>query len=226
MRASSAKSLSVYRIAHHERWLGRIEHDDRLASCRAADRFDRARRRLGELVDVGTRARSRAPARDRCDDLAVVDVGDLRHRRDHGDRRLSAARHHVDVGCIQMPRAVDHRNAVRTDRRRRQVDHADAGPDRAQERIVVRVGRCRRRIEHDVDVGKRGHPRGPSTPSCVVATPIRAARPSPSDAASIPTIAPISICSPCRRILIIRSVPMLPLPMMPTLSFLLIERLL
>ncbi|MOA70761.1 hypothetical protein D3C78_1998960 [compost metagenome] len=35
----------------------------------------------------------------------------------------------------------------------------------------------------------------------------------------MPTMAPISRCLPLRRILIIRSVPMLPEPMMATLSF-------
>ena len=58
----------------------------------------------------------------------------------------------------------------------------------------------------------------PSTPSCVVATPMRAARARPSEAGSMPTIAPISMCLPWRRILIIRSVPMLPLPTMAALS--------
>jgi len=62
----------------------------------------------------------------------------------------------------------------------------------------------------------------PSTPSCVTATPMRAARARPSELGSMPTIAAISMCLPCRRILIIRSVPMLPDPMIAALSFLLI----
>ena len=62
----------------------------------------------------------------------------------------------------------------------------------------------------------------PSTPSWVVATPMRAARARPSEAGSIPTMAPISRCLALRKILIIRSVPMLPEPMMATLSFLFI----
>ena len=62
----------------------------------------------------------------------------------------------------------------------------------------------------------------PSTPSWVIATPMRAARARPSEAGSMPTIAPISRCRALRRILIIRSVPILPEPMMATLSFLFI----
>ena len=57
----------------------------------------------------------------------------------------------------------------------------------------------------------------PSTPSAVVGTPIRAARASPSEAGSIPTIAPISRTDEVRMTLIIRSVPMLPGPTTATL---------
>src|SRR5450830_841106 len=56
----------------------------------------------------------------------------------------------------------------------------------------------------------------PSTPSWVVDTPRRRARARPSEAASMPTITAISRCWPWRRILIIRSVPILPEPMMAT----------
>ncbi len=59
----------------------------------------------------------------------------------------------------------------------------------------------------------------PSTPSAVVGTPIRLARARPSDSASIPTIAPISRCSALRSTLIMRSVPMLPEPMIATGHF-------
>ena len=45
---------------------------------------------------------------------------------------------------------------------------------------------------------------------------IRAARASPSESGSIPTIAPISRCCAVRMTLIIRSVPMLPDPMIAT----------
>ncbi len=57
----------------------------------------------------------------------------------------------------------------------------------------------------------------PSTPSAVVATPMRLANASPSDAGSMPTRAPISNVRDVRSTLIIRSVPMFPLPMMATL---------
>jgi hypothetical protein len=57
----------------------------------------------------------------------------------------------------------------------------------------------------------------PSTPSDVVGTFIRWARARPSESGSMPTIAPISSTSECRMTLIIRSVPMLPDPMIATL---------
>ena len=56
----------------------------------------------------------------------------------------------------------------------------------------------------------------PSMPPAVIGTPIRSARASPSEAASMPTIAPISSVSDTRRTLIIRSVPMFPDPMIAT----------
>src|SRR5690606_8188164 len=43
---------------------------------------------------------------------------------------------------------------------------------------------------------------------------MRAARARPSEAGSMPTMAAISMCLPWRRILIIKSVPILPLPIM------------
>jgi hypothetical protein len=58
--------------------------------------------------------------------------------------------------------------------------------------------------------------KSPATPSAVVGTPIRAARARPSDAGSMPTMAPTVKGPSLRRILIIRSVPMLPEPMMAT----------
>src|SRR5688572_28800854 len=56
----------------------------------------------------------------------------------------------------------------------------------------------------------------PSTPSTVVATPMRRARARPSDAGSMPTMAATVRGPPARLILIIRSVPMLPEPMIAT----------
>ena len=65
--------------------------------------------------------------------------------------------------------------------------------------------------------GHAGRARRPSIPSWVVAIPSPAARFSPSDAGSIPTNAAISSVEDVRMILIIRSVPMLPEPMIATL---------
>src|SRR5690606_15948509 len=45
--------LAEDRVAHDERWFGRVEHDDRLASGRAPADLDGPARRAGELVDVG-----------------------------------------------------------------------------------------------------------------------------------------------------------------------------
>ena len=59
------------RVAHDQRRLGRVEDDDRLAALGAADVLDRAGRGLGELVDVGARARAGRLRGDRGDDLGV-----------------------------------------------------------------------------------------------------------------------------------------------------------
>jgi hypothetical protein len=44
------------RVAHDQRRLGRVQHDDRLALGCAAHGLDGLRGGLGELVDVGARA--------------------------------------------------------------------------------------------------------------------------------------------------------------------------
>jgi len=66
---------------------------------------------------------------------------------------------------------------------------------------------------------KPGIAMSPSTPSWVVGTPNRAARASPSESGSMPTMAPISRVSESRSTLIIRSVPMLPEPITATFVF-------
>src|SRR5690554_1425575 len=66
---------------------------------------------------------------------------------------------------------------------------------------------------------KHGRLSNPSTLSAVVSKPKRAARAKPSEFGSTPTIAPISTYLALRMILIIRSVPILPEPMMALLIF-------
>ncbi|POM13877.1 hypothetical protein CSX04_08416 [Burkholderia cepacia] len=151
----------IDRVAHHERRLGRVEHDDRLALSGAADRFDRLRRRLREFVDVGARAGPSRLAADRCDDFRVMHLCDPRHGRDHRDRRLSAARDHVHVRRIEMRVEVHHRHTIRADGSGRQVDHANAGLERAQERVVLHMRAGGRRIEHEVDLVEYGQARQP-----------------------------------------------------------------
>jgi hypothetical protein len=68
---------------------------------------------LGELVDVGAGAGAGRARGDRGDDLGVCT---FRHRadgRDHRDRRLPAAGHHVDVGRIEVLVHVDRRITVK-----------------------------------------------------------------------------------------------------------------
>ena len=66
---------------------------------------------------------------------------------------------------------------------------------------------------------KPGSAISPWTPAAVVGTPSRLALASPSEAGSMPTIAAISSIWDSRITLIMRSVPMLPDPMMATLVF-------
>ena len=71
------------------------------------------------------------------DDLAVVHLRHARDRRHHRDGGLAAAGDHVDVGRVEVRFAVDHRDAVRTDGRRREVDHADRRLEAAQQGVVA-----------------------------------------------------------------------------------------
>jgi hypothetical protein len=64
------------------------------------------------------------------------------------DRRLPAARHHVDVGRIEMVEPVDRRNRVRADGGGGEVHHALAM--RLQHGVVLVMRACRGRIEHDL----------------------------------------------------------------------------
>ena len=83
--------------------------------------------------------------------------------------------------------------------------------------LDVRAGRGG--VEHDVDVVEdAAGAAGLRRLRAVVATPMRCGARQAVGGGSMPTIAPISMCRPWRRILIIRSVPMLPLPMMAALS--------
>ena len=59
-----------HRVAHHQRRLSRVHHDDRLALGRAADHFDGFRRGFGEFVNIGAGARPGRFAGNRRDQLA------------------------------------------------------------------------------------------------------------------------------------------------------------
>ena len=146
---------AIVRIAHDQRRLGRVEHDDRLAPRCPADVHNRLSSRLGELVDIGAGARTRALAGDRGGDLAIVDLGDAVHCRDDRDRRLPAAGDYVDVLRIEALLAVDRRDHIGADRRRRQVDYPLAS---GLDQLVVALVRARAgRIEDDLDVRKLRH---------------------------------------------------------------------
>jgi hypothetical protein len=112
---------------------------------------------------------------------------------------------------------IHHRHAVRADGSGRQVDHANAGLERAQERVVLHMCAGRRRIEHEVDLVEHGQAREPFHAFMRRRHAELAARARPSEAGSMPTIAAISRCLPPRMILIMRSVPMLPEPMIAAL---------
>ena len=107
-------------------------------------------RRLGELVDVGARARASRLRRNRGDDLAPdhATSGAL-DRIDHRDGRLAAARHHVDVRLVDVGVAVDHRNGEGADRGGGEVDHLLAVL--LQDGVVPDVRASRGRVEHDLD---------------------------------------------------------------------------
>ena len=172
-----------------------------------------ARGGLGELVDIGARARPGRFRGDRGDDLGIMDRRDRGDRGDDRDRRLAAAGDHVDVGRVEMGVAIDHRDDIGADGRRRQVDHHLA--------VLPRRSRCaacaRRRRS------RRRRSRCPARPACGSARrcrrrwsrrPVAGARAGRPTAGSMPTSAPISSrLGRCACTLIIRSVPILPEPM-------------
>src|SRR5690606_16394856 len=141
-------------VAHDHRWLGGVHDDDRPALLRPANDFDGLRGGFGELVDVGAGSGTGGFRGNRGNDLAVMHLGDPRHRRHHRDGGLAAAGDHVDVELVQVLLKIDHRHAIRADGCRRQVDQAGAGLQGTQEGVVLDVGRGRGGIENEVDVGK------------------------------------------------------------------------
>ena len=191
---------------------------------RAADLLEAARRRPGELVDVRAGARARRSARDAGDDLRVGRRRDARDRRDDRNRRLPAARDEVHVRLVGELVHVDRGNEVRADGRRREID--DLLRMAAQHRVVARVRAGRRRVEHDRDVVEARHL--DETVDAVGRSPARRAgarapvRPSRDRCRRTrPSRAALDV----RRTLIIRSVPMLPLPMIATLTLIWIHRI-
>ena len=156
-----AGHVGVDRVAHQHRRVGRVEQHDRLAPRRAADLLQRASGRLGELVDVGPRARPGGAGRDRRDDLGVGDVGDRRDRGDDGHGGLRAAGDEVDVGRVAMGVEVDRRDHRRPERGRRQVDRED--PALGEQLGVLGVGGGGGRVEGEVDLADacRAGPRAP-----------------------------------------------------------------
>ena len=174
----------------------------------------RPRGRLGELVDVGPRARPGRPRRDRRDDLRVGHRRDPRDRVHDRDRRLPAAGDHVDVRRVEVLIQVDRRADERADA----PPGSGRPPDARLARTAARWpgGPGRGGLEHQV--GQLVRPSSQSTP-----------RPRPRPRARAPgqTIGRRvdadhvrTSTRSLRRSLTSRSVPMLPGPTIAADAFL------
>ena len=181
----------------------------------AAHRLDGLGRRFGELVDIGARAGARALAGDRRHDFTVVHLATRDTAATIGIVAWPPG-HHVHVQASRWS------SPLTTGMQYGPMAAASGRPcgcrASAQECVVLHVGAGAGGVEHEVDVLEDRQARQAFDPFMRGghAQARRAAR--PSDCGSMPTIAPISMCWPWRRILIIKSVPMLPLPMMAALS--------
>jgi len=113
---------AVHGVAHDQRRLGGVEHDDRLGPVRVADDFQCTGGGFGELVDVGPGAGAGRLRGDRRDDLGVAHRGHRAHRRDDRDGRLTTAGDHVDVVAVAVLVEVDRRHHERPQRGRGEVD--------------------------------------------------------------------------------------------------------
>ena len=118
---------AVHGVAHQGRRVCGVEDYHGLAALRAADRLQCGGGGFDELVEVGTRSRPSRARRDRRDDLGIGDEPDLRNRGDDRHRGLATARHHIEVGCVEMVVEVDHGHAVGADRGGCQIEHAHPG---------------------------------------------------------------------------------------------------
>ena len=169
---------------------------------------------FGELIDVGAGAGAGGLAGDRGDDLGVVHGCHGGDRGDDRDCRLAAAGHHVDVERVQV--------LVRGSPRERSMGRSLPASGRSGGCQASRRAAFRRCIGGRPRKWRRRRSRcrrtpaeamRPSTPVEIAATPRRAARARPSDSGSMPTMALTARIPLPRMILIIRSVPMLPEPM-------------
>ena len=112
-----------HRVTHDQRRLGRIEQDNRFRADCSAELLEGACGRLGEFVDVGSRARPCRSRSDCCDNFRIVDRRDAADGRDDRDRRLSPAGHHVQIVRAEVRLKVHDRDGIGAERRGRQVDH-------------------------------------------------------------------------------------------------------
>ncbi len=141
-----------HRVAHHDRRLGRVQDDDRLAT--APRRRSPAAPCDVVLVNSSMFCRVPGPAdlrRHRRHHLRVRQrLHRPAHRVDHRRGRLAPAGDHVDVRRVQVLGQVHRRDHLRPARRRRQVDRDDPGLGVLLVVAHVHVGAGR--VEHHVDV--------------------------------------------------------------------------
>jgi len=149
-------------------------------------------------------------------------LGHTRYRGDHRDGGLATAGDHVDVEFGEVLFQIHYRYAVRADGRRGQVDQADAGFSTTQQGIVLHMGGGASGIEDKIDVGEFRQVDQPFD-AFMGGRHTHALSTGQAIGGRVDTHHGPHFQVLLRITLIIRSVPMLPGPMIATFSFLLIR---
>ena len=142
-------------VAHQNRRVAGIEDQHRLTTLGAPNDLQRNRGRFDEVIDACAGAGAGRLRRDRRHDLRVGDDPALRHRCDNRHGCLPAAGGQVQVWRIEMFVKIDHRDAIRPDRGRGEVEYPHPGAGKSPPIGAVRLRRGG--VEDELDVSKVRH---------------------------------------------------------------------
>ena len=147
-------SQQVNRIPHHQRRFGRVKDNNGLAMPCAAYLLNGVTGGFSKFINISAGAGPGGAAGDRRNNFRVVHRRDAGNCRHHGNGRLTAAGHHVDVAGLYLVE-VNRRDHIWADGRRRQVNHLNTVL--LQLSVVVRMRTGGSGVKHYIDTAESLH---------------------------------------------------------------------